>query len=50
MVEAKSDEMALPALVKTRKSPWHEDNLDYRRNKSVTREHPHSKFRKEREI
>jgi hypothetical protein len=27
MVAAESDEMTLPAVVKTRESPWHEDNL-----------------------
>jgi hypothetical protein len=27
MVTAESDEMTLPAVLKTRESPWHEDNL-----------------------
>jgi len=27
MVAAERDEMTLPAVVKTCKSPWHEDNL-----------------------
>ena len=27
MVTAESDEMTLAALMKTRESPWHEDNL-----------------------
>jgi hypothetical protein len=27
MVAAESDEMILPAMLKTRESPWHEDNL-----------------------
>jgi hypothetical protein len=27
MVAAECDEMTLPAVVKTRESPWHEDNL-----------------------
>jgi hypothetical protein len=27
MVAAESDDMTLPAVVKMRQSPWHEDNL-----------------------
>ena len=43
MVAAESDEMTLSAVLKTRESPWREDNLAlFRRTKSVTYEHPHS--------
>jgi hypothetical protein len=40
MVTAKSDEMTLPAVVKTGQSPWHEGNLVCSLAKSVTCEHP----------
>jgi len=43
MIAAESDEMTLPALVKTQQSPWHEDNLVLLTGpKSVRCEHPHS--------
>jgi len=36
---AESDKMTLPAVVKTRRSPWHVDNVACSPAKSVTREH-----------